>query len=77
MNRIELNESLELQWWRRLSFYWEKEPADDVLSVIVRRPDGSECAILTDSSRLISRFLSNNHTVVVGEQAFPSGERNY
>jgi len=41
-----------------ISFYWKEEPAEDVLSIILLRPAGSECewlvvftvAILTGSS---------------------------
>jgi len=56
---IKLEDDQQLKSWKRISFYWEEEPADDVLSVILPRPAGSsECqwlmlstfAILTDSS---------------------------
>jgi len=53
---IELEDGQQLQWWKDISDYWTEQPAKGILSVILRRPAGSECAwlvstvTLTDSS---------------------------
>ena len=41
-HRIKLDDGQKLNLWRRISFYWKEEPADDILSVILPRPHGSE-----------------------------------
>jgi hypothetical protein len=43
VHRIKLEEGQQLKWWKRISVYWTENPADDVLSVILARPAGSEC----------------------------------
>jgi hypothetical protein len=40
---IKLEDGQKLNLWRRISFYWKEEPADDILSIILPRPAGSEC----------------------------------
>lgn len=57
-NDIKLEDGQQLTSWKSISFYWEEAPADDILSVILPRPAGSECTWLvvskftfTDSSR--------------------------
>ena len=46
---IKLDDGQQLKWWRRISFYWKEAPADDILSVILLRPAGSEYAWLVVS----------------------------
>ena len=41
-NGIKLEDGQQLKLWRKISFYWKEEPADDILSVILPRPAGSE-----------------------------------
>jgi hypothetical protein len=54
---IKLEDGEPLQAWKDISDYWTEQPAKGILSVILRRPAGSECAwlvvstvTLTDSS---------------------------
>ena len=55
---IKLEDGEPLQGWKDISDYWTEQPARGILSVILPRPTGSECAwlmvstlTLTDSSR--------------------------
>ena len=41
-NGIELEDGQQLKLWRYISFYWKEEPANDILSVILPHPAGSE-----------------------------------
>ena len=41
-NSIKLEDGQKLKLWRSILFYWEEEPANDILSVILPRPAGSE-----------------------------------
>ena len=55
---IELEDSEPLQGWKDISDYWTEQPAKGILSIILPRPAGRECAwlvvlmvTLTESSR--------------------------
>ena len=75
-HRIKLDDGQKLNLWRRISFYWKEEPADDILSVILQRPDGSESKwsllqfILIYPKSIHYRVLSHNHSIAFyGKQA--------
>ena len=40
---VDLEVCQPLDPWRKISYYWEENPKEEVLSVILPRPSGSEC----------------------------------
>lgn len=43
---IKLEDVQQLKWpWKSISSYWEKGPADDILSVILTRPVGKSVRV--------------------------------
>ena len=68
-NGIKLEDGQQLKLWRKISFYWKEEPADDILSVILPRPAGSECEwsllqfVLIYPNPMFHRVLSHNHSI--------------
>jgi hypothetical protein len=62
-NGIKLVDGQQLKLWLHISFYWKEEPADDILSVILPRPAGSESMWPLLQFRLIYPNVSHNHSI--------------